>query len=448
METAKMILLNTTKIDNSIFYGYVIGSARMNINGPLSNIQMDISGTPTDLDTSKIFLSTTESKESNLIDYIQFEQFGTQMEESRTGDNTNIVVNLKINARPSCKVNVILDEETGDVIKGEGSGTINIRVGNIEPLSMRGTYRLAKGEYTFNFQTFFKKPFILNSGGTITWNGDPYNAIIDLEANYLAKNVDIGSLSNSTSNKQKEDVTIVSHITGVLQNPSIKFDFLLPEKSDAKRDDIIVKRLADFKNDDNEMNKQVASLLLFNSFIVGNQNFLSQGNASTFITNTIGGVMSNLLTNFFNRELEKATKGILSTYIDINSSLDIQKSASQLQANVRAGLKILLNKRLVMLVGGNLDYNNTAYTQQLERKGLITPDITVEWMINKDGSLRVVGFNRSSIDLTLNQRNRSGLQLSYRKDFNKLSDIFKKTKKVPEETKVNVVQEVKSGSSN
>jgi hypothetical protein len=71
----------------------------------------------------------------------------------------------------------------------------------------------------------------------------------------------------------------------------------------------------------------------------------------------------------------------------------------------------------------------------LERRGLLTPDITIEWLINRDGSLRVVGFNRSSIDFTLNQRNRSGLQLSYRKDFNRLSDIFKSRKKLAQEEK-------------
>jgi hypothetical protein len=120
----------------------------------------------------------------------------------------------------------------------------------------------------------------------------------------------------------------------------------------------------------------------------------------------------------------------LSTYIDINPTIDLQKTASMLQANIRAGLKILLNNRLVVLVGGNLDYNNPTYTQQFESKGLLTPDITIEWLINKDGSLRIVGFNKSSIDFTLSKRNRSGLQLTYRKDFNKLSDIFKSKKKL------------------
>ena len=87
-----------------------------------------------------------------------------------------------------------------------------------------------------------------------------------------------------------------------------------------------------------------------------------------------------------------------------------------------------------MLVGGNLDYNNPNYVQQ---KGLLTPDITIEWLINKDGTVRVVGFNKSSIDFTFNQRNRSGLQLSYRKDINKISDIFKSRKKIAEEDRIN-----------
>ena len=55
---------------------------------------------------------------------------------------------------------------------------------------------------------------------------------------------------------------------------------------------------------------------------------------------------------------------------------------------------------------------------------MLTPDINIEWSLNNDGSLKVIGFNRTSIDLTQGQRNRSGIKLSYRKDFDKLSDIF------------------------
>ncbi len=428
VESGKMLVLNTTKKDNSKFFGTVIGSALMTMNGPTTNLRMNIDGQPSIFDTSHIYLLTSEtSRENTKIDYLDFIQFGTEMDKPlRNNQATNILVNMNITANPSCKVDVILDEETGDIIKGQGNGQLNIRVGNVEPLSIRGRYVLTRGEYTFNFQTFLKKPFTLNRG-SITWNGDPYLAIIDIDAEYLAKNVDISSLSRSNDFKQKEDIIILSHLAGNLGKPEITFRFQLPEQSEMRNDYFIVKKLEDYRNDENTMFKEVASLLLLNRF-TSEQNFISGGSTVAIATSTIGGVVSSWLTNIFNRELERATKGIISTYIDINPTVDLRSQANQLQANVRAGLKILFSSRINLLVVGNYDYNNPYL--QAQGRGLITPDITLEWLLNKDGSLRVVGFNRTSVDFTSSQRIRSGVQLSYRKNFNKLSDIFKSRKKL------------------
>ena len=52
---------------------------------------------------------------------------------------------------------------------------------------------------------------------------------------------------------------------------------------------------------------------------------------------------------------------------------------------------------------------------------LVTPDITVEWILTKNGSVRLVGFNRTNYDL-VGQRNRTGLSLAYRKGFDKISE--------------------------
>ena len=51
------------------------------------------------------------------------------------------------------------------------------------------------------------------------------------------------------------------------------------------------------------------------------------------------------------------------------------------------------------------------------------------FLYNKDGSIRVVGFNRTNTDLNLGQRNRSGVSLSFRKDYDKFGDLFKKKKR-------------------
>ena len=133
----------------------------------------------------------------------------------------------------------------------------------------------------------------------------------------------LNPITTSSTVRQKEDITIISHLSGNLSKPKITFEFQLPERSDLRRDYLIVKKLEDFKNDENEMNKQVASLLLFNTFITSGQNFLSgEENILSQATSTIGGVVSGWLTNLFNKELLKATNGILSTYIDINPTVN------------------------------------------------------------------------------------------------------------------------------
>jgi hypothetical protein len=65
------------------------------------------------------------------------------------------------------------------------------------------------------------------------------------------------------------------------------------------------------------------------------------------------------------------------------------------------------------------------------------PDVTLEWLINPTGSIRASFFYRENTDYlnsTTSGGNgksakRYGGSLSYRKDFDKLSDIFKRKKK-------------------
>lgn len=432
LNSDRLLLLNTTKKDNSQFYGKVIGNAKMKISGPINDMKMDIDGEPSlnDLDSNHIYIPSSTGKEAGGVDYIEFIQFGTKMEDLGKGKKgTNILVNMDLKTNPSCKIDVILDEETGDIIKGRGNGNLNIRVGTKENMTIRGVYNITGGEYTFNFQTILKKYFAITEG-TINWNGDPYKAAINIKANYKAEGVDVGSIPSSSSKgfQQKADVNIISTLTGELQKPIINFEFV-PE-GEIKNDFVAKKYLDDLRANPNEMNKQIVSVLLFNSFINDKQNFLSGSNVAGLATNTIGGIVSNLITNSLNRELQRATNGVLSTYVDINAGFgnDLQTQVAQLQANVKAGFKILLNSRLQILVGGSLDYNNPY--AQLARRGLITPDISVEWLLNKDGTLRVVGFNRTSTDLNLGQRNRSGVSLTYRKEANTIGDLFRKKKKV------------------
>ena len=424
-ESDRLLVLNTTKKDNSQFYGKVIGKAQMTLNGGIDNMVMNISGEPGRADASHIYLLSGSSVESSLVDYIDFIQFGSKMEDNYKGRlSTNILVNMTLTANPACKIDVILDEATGDIIKGEGNGLLKIRVGNKEPLTINGYYNITRGEYTFNFQTFLKKYFTVNSG-SIVWSGDPLNARIDILAEYLASNVDFKPISTGGAQiYQKEDVRVIAHLTETLLKPAIDFEFQLPAASPLKNDFVISKRLQQFRDDKNELNKQVTSLLLFNAFTNSNQGFITASSGYSVLSSTIGGVVSNALSGYFNKFLQKYIRNT-ALYLDLNSGLELETNVAKLQAAAKSGLVFtLLNGRLIISAGVNLDYNNPYATNTGRNNNLlVTPDITAEWILSKDGRIRLVGFNRTNYDL-VSQRTRTGVSLSYRKDFDRLAALF------------------------
>ena len=121
--------------------------------------------------------------------------------------------------------------------------------------------------------------------------------------------------------------------------------------------------------------------------------------------------------------LQKALNdNTISTYFDVSPSLDLKNSVSQLQGAAKFGItKSYLNGKLVISLGGNLDYNNPYLTNT---NLLITPDFTAEWLLSQDGKLRIVGFRKTNIDYTFGQRNRQGISLTYKSDFDRFSDLF------------------------
>lgn len=440
-ETGKMLLLNTSERDNTDFYGKIIGNASMTLNGPVTDMKMNIKGEPSHFlsDSNHIYLPTGAGKEAGAIDYIDFIQFGNKMEDSRSKEGANIFVDMDFTANPTCKIDVILDEATGDVIKGSGNGKLNIKVGTKDPVSIRGRYDITEGEYRFNFQTLLRKYFSIKKG-SLVWNGDPYLALIDIDAEYLAKNVDLSSLATSSGNgklKQKSDINIVAHLTNTLKDPKINFEFVIPEekKNEGNSDPVVLENLKKLTRDENERNRQVASLLLFNTFITDNNGGLGASTVS-FLSGTIGQVISGFLNNQLTRFFQKVFKDpTLTPYLTFNSNYDLtsKELINALQASGNFGLKKeYFNGRLIVSLGGNIDYNNLYILQARNTNVLLTPDLTVEYLLSADGKLRIVGFNRTSVDVTLGQRNRTGVRLSYQKEFDKKRTAPKKKEPFPD----------------
>jgi hypothetical protein len=276
--------------------------------------------------------------------------------------------------------------------------------------------------------------------GSLVWNGDPYLAQINIDAEYLAPNVDLSSLATSSGSgkfNQKSDLNIVAHLTNTLKVPIISFEFVIPKdkQNDRTNDPVVVENLKKLTKDENERNRQVASLLLFNTFITDNNGGLGASTAS-FLSGTVGQVISGFLSNQLTRFFQKVFKDpTLTPYLSFNSNYNLtsKELINALEASGNFGFKKeYFNSRLIVTLGGNIDYNNPYILQARNTNVLLTPDITVEYILTKDGKLRIVGFNRTSVDVTLGQRNRTGVRLSYQKEFDKKRNDPKRKEPLPD----------------
>lgn len=434
----RFVLLNTTQRDNKEFYGHVIGQAQLSLNGFITDMHLNISGEPTD--SSHIYLPTGETAETGTLDYIEFTQFGREMKtDLRVNKDANIKVNMELTANPLVKIDVILDETTGDVIKAQGSGKLNISAGTRDPLTIRGRYDIEQGEYTFNFQTFLRTPFTLQRG-YIEWQGDPYLANMNIDAIYSAQNVNLGNIPTSAGyTNTKGDVDIIFKLRGTLKEPRPEFEFEFPFDNPLKSDPIANEFLKTrYEADKNELNKQVTSLLLFNTFMSNDQSLLTGNNTGNFVTRSVGQLLSATLSSSLNAWLQKLLNThAVNLYTNINTAdFNFQKGVTQkeIQNVGNFGLKTaFLNNKLLVTVGGNVDYRLGQTTSNSNSNFLFTPDISFEYLITPDGRLRVIGFNRSDADLGdiagVTRRNRTGIQLSYRKDFDSFTEFFTNERK-------------------
>ncbi|MEO6188221.1 MAG: translocation/assembly module TamB domain-containing protein, partial [Ginsengibacter sp.] len=427
----RFVLLNTTQRDNNEFYGNVIGDAELSLNGFETDMRMAIKGEPTD--SSHIYLPTGETADTRTLDYIEFIKFGREMSsDSSSRHGSSLKVDMELTANPFAKIDVILDETTGDVIQAQGSGKLYISAGTKDPLTIRGRYDVQDGQYTFNFQTFLKTPFNLESG-FIEWQGDPYLANLNIDAVYTAQNVLLNNIPTVTGfSNTRGNVDIIFKLRGTLKDPRPEFEFQFPFDNPLKSDPIASEYLKTrYEADVNELNKQVTSLLLFNTFMSNDQRLLSGTNTGNFVTRSVGQLLSATLSSSLNTWLQKLLNtNSVNLYTNINTAdFNFGVTPKELQNVGNFGVRTtFFNNKLLVKVGGNVDYRLGQTPSNSNSNFLFTPDVSFEYLISPDGRFRVIGFNRSDADLGdisgVTRRNRTGLQLSYRKEFDSFEEFF------------------------
>jgi hypothetical protein len=440
-------LLRTTIKDNKQFYGNVKGTGSLSLAGPQSDMYMKIDAFASTKDSSNITIPSSTSRESGIADFLVERKYGREMNDSDVKKSTtNIIYDVDVRANPMVNVRVVLDELTGDEINGNGFGDLNIRSGTSEPLTLRGRFDITKGKYIFTFQSFFKKPFELRTGAEnyIEWNGDPMNADIKFEAQYKAENVSFAPLatllstSQGTSNARGE-VYVVAKLTDKLFKPDIQFSLDFPSTSVAVTNPELSLVLQQLQKNTNELNRQVTYLIVFNSFAPSElggavtTSGLGVGTISGIFLNVISDQINKILTNLL--KSEKYNINLNASFYDRGIINQTNNTALNIGSNVNFSIgRSFFNKRFIITAGGGFDaaLQQTATTQQ---NFLFLKDVTMEWLINESGSMRVSFFYRENADYLGSgtggsaKASRIGGNISYRRDFDTIKELLRRKKK-------------------
>ena len=442
LNTNKLLLIDTKAVDNQQFYGKAIGKANLKFKGPETNCKMTIDATSTD--SSHIYIPNSVSRESGNADFIEFKQYGTEMAKEKKASNFNLNVELNVTATNKVMIDVILDDLTGDVIKAVGNGKLNIKAGSTEPLTIRGRYNIERGNYDFNFQSLVRKPFVLlpDAGNYIEWTGDPFKADMHVDAQYTAERVSlsdlVGTLNlSSTVKGYRGDVYVIAQLRDKLSNPDIKFRLDFPQGSPVKTDNDFAQFLVRLEKDQNEILKQVAFLISLNTFAPTDASAGGNGANPYSITslgvNTISQVLTKAVNKAFSNILyavfkDKSLRFDLGTSFYNSSSLadpgsGIASSNNTNPDRTRVDLKFgyaFNNDKIIVTVGSDIDINLGRSSAIQNGNTQWLPNLNIEFILSKDKKLRLIVFNKTTLDISFNRRNRQGVSISYRKDFEKL----------------------------
>lgn len=444
IKTSRMLFLNTAHAPGQPFYGRLLAGGLVLIKGPLNNIEFLISAKTKQ--GTNVYLDIVGSKDVSQYAFYRFVNTdGSQTAKSKyVSKIKGLTLNCNIEATPDANVNVILNYEEGDVINAKGAGNLNIVLNNMGDLSISGDYRITDGNYVFSMQNIISKRFSMEKGSSIRWSGDPANAILDITGLYKLRASPYDLLADFVTTeaeiqkaKNRVQVLLYLYITGSLARPDITFDIKVPDADPTIRT-YLDSRFQELKYHQDEFNKQVVGLLVLNRFLP-QKNSASESNVGSVVNTSVSEFISNQLSVYLS---DWISEFITEVQLDINyRSYQTEGTApvgsnGQIEFENRQELQLALTKtffndRISVDVGGDFDFGNAqSSTAPSDRQSNIAGDFEIEYSVTADGRIKIKAFRKGEYDIFQDRnKNKTGVGISYQKEFNSVKDFFTNIRK-------------------
>lgn len=387
-------VMNIKNFGNDFFFGTTYAIGEINLSGDFNDLLISGNLTtkegthvviPTDSDTkidSKeegIAFLKPEIQVDTLYEHLQPRKF------QRSSGEIRLVFNLTLT--PDADGEVIFDRVNNDILSLYGDGNVTVIFDSRGEFSITGPYNVHGGKYFFSFQNLASlRRFNISENSRITFNGDPFEAIIDITANYTT-NIGINKISPQLSNSSARfPVTVTVNLTERLLTPTISYNIDFDEKQIpiSGQTDILAfeQRL---RTDEQLLSRNVSSILVFNE--VSPENNMVDALSQQFLIDNISSLLSNQIGNLANK---------------LDPNLEFGVRFGDFRENLLNNMQLdfsykLLNNRIKLSGKGafinSLEDNISNMTPS--NYGQLSVGGEIEYMISDDGAYKFRLYSRS-----------------------------------------------------
>ncbi|SFU45920.1 Family of unknown function [Pustulibacterium marinum] len=429
-------VLNSTEEDNDLFYGKANINADVTLTGDLDLPIVDAKLSANE--GTDVYYVIPED-ELNMVERDGVVVFVNRQNPdailTRNEEETAAILNgFRLDAllalNKNAVFNVIIDEKTGDNLRIAGKGDLNFEIEENGRTTLTGRYEVTEGHYQMNLYNLVKREFQFAEGSSVTWSGDPMDAQLDVSAIYKIKTSasslmsDVSSGASQTlkdSYRQRVQFYVYLNVAGALMHPKLTFSIDIPEDDRGLSGGAIYSKVQQLNQQEDQLNKQVFSLLVLNRFFPDTGSDGSSGGTATIARDNLSQALSDQLNMFSDKLL--GSSGI-SLNFGVDSYTDYQGATAENRTDVDiTAQKKLFNDRVIVEVGSEVNVEGSSRPGEANQ---LLGNVSVQYLLTEDGRFRVKGFHKNTYENIIDgQIIVNGISLIFTKEFNKFNELWK-----------------------
>ena len=460
--TDNFLAVKSTRANNELFYGRLVLDSETRLTGPVTLIKVDTHVTVADgsnLTVESPSASPTAVAREGIVEFIdKSAPLDTMLARKVALDTVKVGakgydVTAVVTITDRTPFTIVIDPASGDNLRVRAAGTLNTNIAPDGTITLSGRLDVARGQYHMELYELAQRDFIIRPGSSITWDGDPYNATLDVTAVYKVQAAPAELLAgqgeddptSQTVSRNRLPFLVLLNVSDQLSKPTIGFDITLPENQRGALNGQVEAKLAQLRqpNQTSELSKQVFSLLILGRFVAQNpfQTSSGEGLVATQLRGSASAVLTDQLTSLTDKYLSG-----LGLDLGVTNQADYSTGEARSRTDLNVAVRRqLLNNRLTVRVGTDINLSGNSGTQATQGQSAVSNlagDVSLEYTVLADGRLRVRVFRQNSYEDIDGPIVRTGAALVFQRDYKDLKELFSKVPKaVKAERKVNRKQE-------